>query len=230
MPRRVSRKDEPSTSRGTHSKRSLPKSESESESSAEEQSRTRTSRAAPVSTVDIATLSNNMVKYLLNYSATKFPIKRAEVIKNVNFNQKLFPEVFNSAREKLLEIFGLEVSEVAESKSSKALIVHSSFNSVVTAIQHPPEQRNETTLLFIVLSYIFMKGGEVQEGQCCGVRSKPNTLKISIFSSPHAVPRTTQYRPAGATSTVRRRQQADQGSLHATTLPQTSQGRDRGRQ
>lgn len=168
MPRKAAKRNEPSTSRGTRSKRSLPVSSSSSEEaevSENEQPSVRAPETVAKSCADVKTLAHNMVKYLLNYSATKYPIKRADMFKNFNCNQKQYPGIFNTCSEILKTTYGLEVSEISESKSSKVLIVHSAFNSNVTAIQFPPEYRHETTLLFIILSYIFMKGGEVQESE-----------------------------------------------------------------
>ena len=111
-----------------------------------------------------ATLVNNMVKYFLNFSATKIPIKKADIIKNVNVNFKIFPEIYKICIKILKKIYGLEVSEI-EGKSAKVYIVYSSLCYGVSALQLPPDQRYEVSLLFIILSYIFMKGGEIQEGK-----------------------------------------------------------------
>lgn len=113
---------------------------------------------------DNATLTNNMVKYFLNFSATKIPIKKGDISKSVNVHPKLFPETFKSCTKILKEVYGLEVTEVAEGKSAKVYIVYSNLSNV-SALQLSPDQAHETTLLFIVLSYIFMKGGEIQEGK-----------------------------------------------------------------
>lgn len=102
---------------------------------------------------DKKTQVNNMVKTLLNLSATKYLIKLKGDV-----------EVFKLAKEQLKEIYGLEVSE-AEYGSSKGLIVYSALGSGATSLQFPPEARSEITLLFIILAYIFMKGGEVNEGE-----------------------------------------------------------------
>lgn len=130
------------------------------------------SSTTPASNVSLSTDSNdaviltinNMVKYFLNFSSTKIPIKRADLSKSVNVNPKTFPEVFNSCKKILKDVYGLEVFEVAEKKSAKVFIVYTSLPRL-SALQLSPHQRNENSLLFLILSYIFMKGGEVQEGK-----------------------------------------------------------------
>lgn len=116
-------------------------------------------------TADIATLTTNTVKYLLNLSATKIPIKRADICRSVNIPSKMFADVLEACAAVLKNAYGMEVSEISEGKSSKVYIIHSSFNYAITAIQVAPNHRFEVSLLFLVLSYIFMKGGEVKEGK-----------------------------------------------------------------
>lgn len=191
MPRKPSASDQPSSSRGVTSrvaKRTQNNSYDESDSG--EYSRplrktvdrkpstgSRTSRARkprqirtssdesddnrtalsqstkPTQAVDQKTSVDNMVKTLLNLSATKHIIKRQGDA-----------EVFKLCKEQLKEIYGLEVSEVGTS-SSKGWIVYSGLTAGVTSLQFLSENRREITFLFIILSYIFMKGGEVQEGE-----------------------------------------------------------------
>lgn len=64
-----------------------------------------------------------------------------------------------------MQIYGLDVVEnVSEVKSApKLLIVYSKIICGSTILEMNPEMRSETTLLFIVLSYIFMKDCEVPE-------------------------------------------------------------------
>ncbi|CRK89657.1 CLUMA_CG003432, isoform A [Clunio marinus] len=112
---------------------------------------------------NIETVSNNLVKYLLNYSATKNPIKRSDIAKNVNIHPKIFADVLKSASYKLKDIYGMEISELPESRSGKMYILYSEFNSIVSSQQLTKQQQEMTTFLFIILSYIFMKGGEVHE-------------------------------------------------------------------
>lgn len=84
--------------------------------------------------------------------------------KNLNIPQKDIKDVFHEAGEILKDIYGLDLCELTDTKSSKQYIAFSII-SPVTPLQMYPEQRNETKMLFIILSYIFMKSGEVQEGK-----------------------------------------------------------------
>ena len=162
--RKSQKSNEPSTSAGGRRKTVI-SSSSGSEDSDNEFQTQRDQEDSETSSAELNILSNNLVKYLLNYSASKIPIKRADITKNVSVTKRQFKEVFKSCKKKLKDVYGLDVSEIQESKSSKVFIIHSQFQSAVTALQLLPDQRNELTLLFIILSYIFMKGGETQEGE-----------------------------------------------------------------
>jgi hypothetical protein len=176
MPRKTQARDEPSTSRGTKRRSRVIASDSEStEADSGEDTTFRpanNSTQTQISGSDKATLVNNMVKYILNNSATKIPMKRADISKNVNVVTKMFPDIFKACCAKLKNVYGLEVSEIQESKNSKVFIVSSAFHSGLSALQYPSEQRNELTLLFIILSYIFMKGGETLEGNIKAINNK----------------------------------------------------------
>lgn len=189
MPRKTSQSQEPSTSRGTRRKQTRPRSSSDE---SEEENKSRRSTLLQPVPIDTATLANNMVKYILNFSATKIPIKRTDISKSLNIAPKLFPEVFDACTSKLRHIYGLEVTEIHD-KSLKMFIVHSTFDSTVTALQFSKEQRNEVTLLFIVLSYIFMKGGEVQEGKTCATAGASDSHDLFPFSSSPSVPGEAQH-------------------------------------
>lgn len=100
---------------------------------------------------------------MLNYAPTKIPIKRADISKLLNINAKItFAKVFENCTTALKTIYGLELQEVTECKSGKMYMIYSSLHGI-SALQFTPDARQEISLLFIVLSYIFMKGGEVQE-------------------------------------------------------------------
>lgn len=189
--RKSQKSNEPSTSAEKSRKRAI-LSSSDSEDSDESTQRDQEDNGTTSAELNI--LSNNLVKYLLNYSASKIPIKRADITKNVNVTQRQFKEVFKSCKKKLKDVYGLDVSEIQESKSSKVFIIHSQFRSAVTALQLLPDQRNEQIILFIILSYIFMKGGEAQEGGNDKQTELSHKIKfVSLYSSPLAVSRANQY-------------------------------------
>lgn len=130
---------------------------------------------------DLKTATNNMVKYFLSFSATKIPIKRSDINKNLNIPPKIFPEVFKDCAVLLSEVYGLEVAEVGE-KSNKAYIVCTARNFGICLKQYNSQQQSEITLLFIILSYIFMKGGNIQEGM---LRDESSTFFLQCFLSDH---------------------------------------------
>jgi len=103
-----------------------------------------------------------MVKFFLNHAATKVPIKKSDINKCLKIHFKLFPEIFASCVETLKNVYGLEVLEIDE-KSGKMFLIYSSLAQGVSAEQLSPDQRNDASLLFLILTYIFMKGGDVQE-------------------------------------------------------------------
>lgn len=95
MPRKSRKSDEPSTSTGVRRKRAISPS-SGSEKSDDEFRPIQSNETTSIAELNL--LSNNMVKYLLNNSATKVPIKRADLGKNLNVTQKIFQEVFKSCK------------------------------------------------------------------------------------------------------------------------------------
>lgn len=194
MPR--SKRDQPSTSaaaaakdKAKRSKRRSNRIESDSSSSsadddyAPEQSAFRATQFNSSATIgaDPVTLANNMVKYFLNFSASKYPIKRADVCKAINVAPKMFPDVMKDCETKLKDIYGLEVADVSETKNSSVFIVLSDKNYAVSAANYPPEQRSEITLLFIILSYIFMKNGEVQDSEWFPISCRVHALDHCFF-------------------------------------------------
>lgn len=179
MPRKGASTSQASTSRGGTSRapkqkttRRIVSSEEEGSDSDYGNSRLETSqnKYARIASRDPDTkmLTNNMVKYLLNLSANKHMIKRADITKSVNLTPKNFPEILEACKQQLKDVYGLEVAEVGE-KSAKGFIIFGSRSYGCTGLQYQPEHRAEITLLMIVLAYIFMKNGEVQDGKSCTV-------------------------------------------------------------
>lgn len=64
----------------------------------------------------------------------------------------------------LKEIYGIELAELAESKPTKLFITYPTFK-LPTSSMLSKEMAAELKTLFIVLSYIFMKSGEIQESK-----------------------------------------------------------------
>lgn len=177
MPRKTSKRDQPSTSAAAVAKDKAKRSRRRIRSSSSEDgdedftpSSQATFRPSQFNTstsagADLDTLTNNMVKYFLNFSATKYPIKRPDVCKAINVPTKMFADVMKECAAILKDVYGLEAADVSDTQNSSVFIVHSAKNYSLTSAQYPPEQRSEITLLFIILSYIFMKNGDVQESK-----------------------------------------------------------------
>lgn len=70
------------------------------------------------------------------------------------------------------QIYGLSIKEVKDKKLGRFFICKSKLESS-SEYEYTPEQRLELKLLFIVLSYIYMKGDTVLE-----CRSNQNILNI----------------------------------------------------
>lgn len=62
------------------------------------------------------------------------------------------------------DIYGIELTELAEIKPTKLFLTYPSFK-LPTASMLNKQMGAELRTLFIVLSYIFMKSGEIQEGE-----------------------------------------------------------------
>lgn len=156
---RSNRECKPSTSKATVHKRQMESSDDNSDSD----SRNAT-LIANNEKKDLTHLVTNFVKYVLNYSSTKNPIKRSELTSALNIPPKDVAAVCKEGIEILKNVYGLDLVEVPESKSGKQYMTCSTLPNVSSLVM-PLEQRRETTVLFIILAYTFMKGGDVLEGE-----------------------------------------------------------------
>lgn len=162
MPRTSSRSSKPSTSKASTSKRVDESDEGTSDSDQEKRKNSTFSFSCPQPVTNLPDLITNFVKYIINYSSNKIPIKRTELSKALNIPQKDYSHVYDEAVAILEDVYGLELAEVPESKSGKMYLVYSKFRNI-SVEAHTEDQQRERLLLFLILSYIFMKGGEVQE-------------------------------------------------------------------
>lgn len=122
-----------------------------------------------------------ILKYILNNSASKNSIKKADIVKHcLNGNSKVFPRVFKSACEQLadvnysvgipcttlftlsFQIYGLSLNETPKT-STKSYICTTSFRALSKRNYVPLKYRCDWNLLSIVLSYIFMRGGSITD-------------------------------------------------------------------
>lgn len=122
------------------------------------------SQAVAVESGNHDTMVTNLVKFLLNYSATKVPIKRTDITKQVNIGPKSFPQVLKDAKMQLEIVYGLTVEEVT-TKSGKVYILYSCIKTNFKIELFTVDQMREIGLLFTILSLIFMKNGEVTESE-----------------------------------------------------------------
>jgi hypothetical protein len=70
--------------------------------------------------------------------------------------------VIQEAKDLLLDIYGFELKEVGDKKANQFIVVSSI--DVVSPRQDADEAK-ATQMLFHILSYIFMKGVDVNEGK-----------------------------------------------------------------
>lgn len=160
MPRNTTHTQKPSTSKAAMKKPLVQSSDEGSDSDSDYQNQSTTIEQFS----NIPELITNYVKYIINHSCTKLPIKRTDIAKALNIPLKDYSEVHDEAEAVLSEIYGLDLVTVAESKSGKCFIVSSALqNATLHAVSE--EQRREGLILFIILAYIFMKGGEIQESE-----------------------------------------------------------------
>lgn len=101
----------------------------------------------------------NMVKYILQNCGSKLPIKKSEIVKNVlDGRGAVFHEVFSDAKNKLREIYGYEMIEF---KGHEYFCI--SKYPLMSIEAYDYETQATLPLLFLIVSYIFMKGGVVDD-------------------------------------------------------------------
>ncbi|XP_055679343.1 melanoma-associated antigen D2 [Lutzomyia longipalpis] len=103
-----------------------------------------------------------VLKYFLAVGEKKVPFKKIDVLNAIPDlrNNKSFVEIFNSANFHLSQVFGFKIQEIQQKNNKVYIVVPKSITSHLVI---PPRKQPEKILLYIVLTYIFMKGGEVPE-------------------------------------------------------------------
>lgn len=122
----------------------------------------------------------------LNTAATKMPVKRADIVKQcLQGNNGRFAQILDIVTEWLLDvritnlswyiiipcilflfqlqIYGFSMHEIRDDKTSKGFICISNISGS-SNVELTNEQRRNLKLLYLVLSYIYMKGESVLEG------------------------------------------------------------------
>ncbi|XP_064633096.1 non-structural maintenance of chromosomes element 3 homolog [Lineus longissimus] len=102
---------------------------------------------------------NDVVHYLMIMDQKKLPIKKQDINKLVlkDFN-KGFEWIMTKAKERLKNIFGIEVVETDAKPKSYMLINTLDIDSENPHLTWGPEDNSKMGLLMIILSLIFMKG------------------------------------------------------------------------
>ncbi|XP_075146401.1 necdin, MAGE family member [Haematobia irritans] len=108
---------------------------------------------------ELANYANCIITYIINGIATKLPIKERDISNLLNIKGKLFNEAFNQAKTALQETYGILLADVPDTKSGKAVICYSEDNGK-SSLLYDEEQQKHLTLLFVVLSYLFMRGSD----------------------------------------------------------------------
>lgn len=102
------------------------------------------------------------VKMLLPYAVLKHPVKRAELTNNaMDGYQPVAATVLEGAKEVLNDIYQLDLVELSESKVKQYICV--ATQPALTEEECTEDQLSEMGVLFVILAYIYMKGGEVAD-------------------------------------------------------------------
>lgn len=109
-------------------------------------------------------LAIKMYIYILNFSTNKIPIKKADMIKNIlDRQERLFNPVMEKTRNDLRDIIGYDCIEVPDRKPKQFIVISLIPNYTLDMEPAGNNEMPQAILLFIILSFIFMKGGKVKE-------------------------------------------------------------------
>ncbi|KAI9580871.1 melanoma-associated antigen D2 isoform X1 [Glossina fuscipes] len=112
--------------------------------------------SAPFNADEMRTIVNSIITYVLNGASTKLPIKEKDIMQTIDKKGKLFNAALQRAGEILKETYGILMVAVPESKGAKSYICFSE-DSGKSLLMHDEKQKNQLILLFIILSFIFMR-------------------------------------------------------------------------
>ncbi|XP_023306674.2 uncharacterized protein LOC111688402 [Lucilia cuprina] len=108
---------------------------------------------------EISNYTNNIITFVLNGAATKLPLKEKDMVSTINVKGMLFRMSLSQAKTALKETYGLELLDVPDSKTGKAYICISQ-DTAKSLLLYDEEQQRHLTLLFVILSYLFMRGSD----------------------------------------------------------------------
>lgn len=130
---------------------------------------------------EVANCTNAIITYIINGIASKLPLKERDMSAAINIKGKLFNMAFQQAKIALQEVifayrfniffmnykcfspqtYGIILSDVPDSKTGKAFVCYNE-DSARSALLYDEDQQRQLTLLFVILSYLFMRGSTVQ--------------------------------------------------------------------
>lgn len=112
--------------------------------------------------VNVNKYADKTVKMLLPYAVSKHAVKRAELTNHcMDGYQPVAATVLEEAKEVLNNIYQLDLVELSESKVKQYICV--ATQPAFTEEECTEDQLSEMGVLFVILAYIYMKGGEVAD-------------------------------------------------------------------
>ncbi|XP_013102157.2 melanoma-associated antigen D2 [Stomoxys calcitrans] len=135
---------------------------------------------------EIASCTNSIITYIINGISNKLPIKERDITTVLNVKGRLFNMALTQAKTALQETFGIVMVDVPDSKSGKAIICYNE-DSGKSVLLFDGEQQRQLTLLFVLLSYLFMRGSDAPQNNNTSEEDLVNFLNgIRIhFDAPH---------------------------------------------
>ncbi|XP_061394737.1 melanoma-associated antigen D2-like [Musca vetustissima] len=119
---------------------------------------------------------NEIITYILNGISCKLPMKEKDICAALNIRGKMFSMAFQQAKAVLQETYGIGVAELPDTKSGKAFICYNE-DTAKCHLLYDDEQLQQLTLLFIVLSYLFMRGSDSPDKHNTTEENLENFLK-----------------------------------------------------
>ncbi|TMW52713.1 hypothetical protein DOY81_002236, partial [Sarcophaga bullata] len=108
---------------------------------------------------EVSSYTNAIITFVLNGCSTKLPIKEKDMTATINAKGNSFQMALNHAKAALRQTYGLILVNVPNTKSGKAYICYSE-DTAKTLLLYDEEQQSHLTLLFVILSYLFMRGSD----------------------------------------------------------------------
>ncbi|XP_063698510.1 melanoma-associated antigen B16 [Culicoides brevitarsis] len=115
-----------------------------------------------ISSAQMNNFVTKTVKMLLPYAASKLAVKRADLTKEaMNGEQRVAAQVISLARDKLNQIYDLDVVELKEPKIKQFIVV--SMKPAAIFDEYMEDEKPEIVLLYLILEYIYMQNGEISD-------------------------------------------------------------------